>query len=820
MKKLLTFLIIAVLGSLPELYGQMLLDYSNRSTKPSTELPKPTRKVEVLSNGNIKVTYTFSSALLCPDELYSGSYSWKIGGFGQNVKPQQASVPMRVDCFEIPAGKSAKVTVSNVQYVNFSYPLAPAREPLPEIPEAEYTKDNVKPITSVSSPVPANVVSYQGTHSYRGIQFAEILVSPVLYTSSTKYIQAAKSITYIVEFSSNSSSAPSKAKSPYTLTIAPDDYFPYNSPTVPSRDKPEVNIDNNNFTTTATESDRTYAVITTNSLKESINSFVEWKRAQGYKVVILSKSSWTYADAKEAVDNLFSSYHNLYHLLIVGNYTSVPGRYINSKYDRNWQYHYSDYYYSTPSEATNSVPEISVGRIPCSNTTEVEDILAKIVNYEKSPTTSMTSSKAVVLTNFQDNNKDTYEDVRFTKTAEEIYQYIKKHTSLSSERIYYTPSDVTPLYWNKSPYSFGGALPSELKKPNFQWNGSATDITNNIKTGASILLYRGHGGETYWYAPYYNYTHAQGLTNRKLPFVFSICCLTGRYQTSNNFATEMLKGKKNRSCGIIASSTISYSGVNDSFAEGLIDAIWPSPGISPEMKYSSIGIPSPSSVSLNMVGDIYNQALSKANETFSPLWSDLCVFTKEIFHIFGDPSMYIHTEPLVDASSFATITRSEPGTELGSLKFGYVRVKLTRNAYIGLYNKATGETKRYYGRQVYQEANIGDDWIATVYDVNVKPIYSANIKITDPIGPPIGTLESVSYAPSYNECLVTLNSENMTDYDNYSLEIRDSMGSVIVQSDCTNTEKCALPLPGNAKGIYVVSLLCNGSIIESKHIIK
>lgn len=284
---------------------------------------------------------------------------------------------------------------------------------------------------------------------------------------------------------------------------------------------------------------------------------------------------------------------------------------------------------------------------------------------------------------------------------------------------------------------------------------------------------------------------------------------------------EFLKSKRHGCCGIIAASSISYSGPNDIFEEALFDAIWPNPGLQPKFNKLGLAITSTTPLSIKSIGEIFNQGLKRTSETCFMAWESVAKHTCEIYHLFGDPSMYIHTEPLVDASSFATITRSEPGTELGSLKFGYVRVKLTRNAYIGLYNKATGETKRYYGRQVYQEANIGDNWIATVYDVNVKPIYSANIKITDPVFPPVGPiLKTVTYSPSSNECIVTLNLENIAESGNYAVEIRDSMGSVVTQSDYSDTGEYALPLPGNAGGIYVVSLLCDGSIIESKHIIK
>lgn len=47
----------------------------------------PIRDVNILSSGEIIVTYSFSSAILQKDDLFKESYWWKVDGFGFEEEP-------------------------------------------------------------------------------------------------------------------------------------------------------------------------------------------------------------------------------------------------------------------------------------------------------------------------------------------------------------------------------------------------------------------------------------------------------------------------------------------------------------------------------------------------------------------------------------------------------------------------------------------------------------------------------------------------------------------------------------------------------------
>ena len=113
------------------------------------------------------------------------------------------------------------------------------------------------------------------------------------------------------------------------------------------------------------------------------------------------------------------------------------------------------------------------------------------------------------------------------------------------------------------------------------WSGgNATMINNAINSGAFILQHRDHGGETGWGEPAYNNGNINGLTNTDLTFVFSINCLTGKYNWSSECFTEKFhrytyNNQNSGALGLNAASETSYSFVNDTYVWGMFDNMWP-----------------------------------------------------------------------------------------------------------------------------------------------------------------------------------------------------------------------------------------------------
>jgi len=116
------------------------------------------------------------------------------------------------------------------------------------------------------------------------------------------------------------------------------------------------------------------------------------------------------------------------------------------------------------------------------------------------------------------------------------------------------------------------------------WSGGTPQgVINAINDGAFALQHRDHGFENGWGEPAFVSSHISSLTNNQnneLVFVFSINCLTGKY----NYSTECFAEKFHRytynglnagALGLIAASEVSYSFVNDTYVWGMLDNMEP-----------------------------------------------------------------------------------------------------------------------------------------------------------------------------------------------------------------------------------------------------
>lgn len=137
-----------------------------------------------------------------------------------------------------------------------------------------------------------------------------------------------------------------------------------------------------------------------------------------------------------------------------------------------------------------------------------------------------------------------------------------------------TATNTTTImnYFGPNGLGYIPATPGELGN----WNGgSATQINNAINDGAFLLLHRDHGYELGWGEPAYSNSSMSGLNNAYLPFVYSVNCLTGKYNYSSECFTEAFHRRPQRALGLVAASEVSYSFVNDTYVWGAFDNMWP-----------------------------------------------------------------------------------------------------------------------------------------------------------------------------------------------------------------------------------------------------
>jgi hypothetical protein len=233
----------------------------------------------------------------------------------------------------------------------------------------------------------------------------------------------------------------------------------------------------------------------------------------------------------------------------------------------------------------NSMPDIVFARITANNEDQLQIMVTKFLNYEKNPPTNPGFyDHPITALGWQT-------DRWFQICSETVGGFLKNVKGKNPVRIN-AVNDGNP---NTDPWStatntntvlnyFGpnglGYIPASPSTLGGWTGGNATMVNNAINEGSFMLQHRDHGGETGWGEPDYGNSNIPGLVNTDLTFVFSVNCLTGKYNWNQEcFAEKFHRYTYNEmnsgALGILAASEVSYSFVNDAFVWGLYDNMWP-----------------------------------------------------------------------------------------------------------------------------------------------------------------------------------------------------------------------------------------------------
>ena len=142
-----------------------------------------------------------------------------------------------------------------------------------------------------------------------------------------------------------------------------------------------------------------------------------------------------------------------------------------------------------------------------------------------------------------------------------------------------TNTNQVVSYFGPSGTNIIPQTPSELGG----WTGGTPDqIVQAINQGTMLVQHRDHGLEEGWGEPAFRNTHVAQLTNvGKMPFVFSINCLTGQFDLSPGpcfaeaFMRHTYNGQNAGAVGMICPTDVSYSFCNDALVWGIYDQFEP-----------------------------------------------------------------------------------------------------------------------------------------------------------------------------------------------------------------------------------------------------
>ena len=247
-------------------------------------------------------------------------------------------------------------------------------------------------------------------------------------------------------------------------------------------------------------------IICYSSFMSAMTDFVNWKQTRGINTTLVNASSVgsTYSAIKTYIQNQYNANNNLTHVLLVGDVAQIPG------------YSYSGGGSSYSGLGDNAYGQIVgsdiyndvfIGRFSASSASQVTNQVQKVITYERDLTTSDSWVQNGLGVSTSESNSG--------HNSEDDYQHIE---NLRTDLLNYGYSTVYQDYYNVSGYP----------------TSSTSTISNHINSGVGVINYCNHGSETQWQSHYYSNSHVNALTNsNKLPFIFSVACLNGKYDYSS-----------------------------------------------------------------------------------------------------------------------------------------------------------------------------------------------------------------------------------------------------------------------------------------------
>lgn len=338
----------------------------------------------------------------------------------------------------------------------------------------------------------------------------------------------------------------------------------------------------------------------------------EGTRETGYEYLIICPDDPDFISWADSI-RLFRTMQGIYTGVVTtaeigGNTTNAIESYVNNAY-YNWDippaailllgdygtsgntivspiwnsYCVSDHIYADV--GNDDEEEIVFARMTARNAAELEVMVRKAIDYETNPPTDP---------DFYDHPVTAlgWQTERWFQICSEVvggyFKNVQGKDPVRINAVYGGDPDTDP--WSTANNSamvleeFGpdglGYIPATPSELGGFRGGTATQINNALNAGAFLIQHRDHGYEVGWGEPSYSTDDIAGLTNTNLSFIFSINCLTGKYNSSQECFAEKIhrytyNGHPAGALGLIAASETSYSFVNDVYDWGVFDNMFP-----------------------------------------------------------------------------------------------------------------------------------------------------------------------------------------------------------------------------------------------------
>lgn len=612
MKKFFSYLIVFLIG------GGMF------AQNHATLQPQKTSS-EILVNTNQQLKFTTSL-----EGFNLSTIKTKEGEFTRIIVPEyfpdkvvgNPELPVMTKLIEVPLDAEFEINiisydeqVVNLNDYGYSLPIIPnqlsiSKSQDPNTVAFEKNNSIYRDMNYYSTePVTVQLIS-----KMRGVQVAEITVSPFSYDIETNVLTIKNNIVVEIVFKNVDIAKSAQLKSDKYSPIfanAYNDLWNYKTPT--SKDA-------------ISRYPIKYVIIADRMFESDLAGFIAWKTLKGFYVTV------GYTDVIGTTTTAIKTYiQGLYdagteedpapsYVLFVGDVAQIPSF--------NMSQHYSDMYYCEFDGGGDYIPEIFFGRFSAQNVAQLLPQIEKTLMFEQYTFPDPSYLAEVVLV--------AGDDGTFGPTH--------GNGQVNYAHNYYFNADhgVTTDYTYLYPTA----------------GSSAATIKTNISEGVGFVSYTAHCGVTGWAGPSFTNSDIPALQNTD-EYFFSIgnCCQSNTFYESECFGEALLRAPKKGAVAHIGGSNSTYWDEDFYWSCGVASSISATTSYEQTTQaaydhlfHENSEVPFVSAYEIIYAGNMAVTGSSTSAAQKKYYW--------EIYHVMGDPSLmpYIGVPNEVAASYLQTLS--------------------------------------------------------------------------------------------------------------------------------------------------------------------
>ncbi|HUX96486.1 MAG TPA: C25 family cysteine peptidase [Bacteroidales bacterium] len=534
---------------------------------------------------------------------YGFFYRVSIPGHTHTYETGKPELPVLTRLITIPEGAEYEIKISDVRNTRLHPSSKKMKGMLYPAQESESKSDTQRKkefridreVYASKNIIPVDTVRIVPVGTLRNNRLSNIIISPVRYNPRTNSLEVITSMRIEI---TNIASAGRKSES------ASEESLIFTE----SLEKSVLNYDQGDVIPGFSDKPVKMIILTDTTFRKLLAPFIKWKTQKGFDLKVLYRGKKyagdSYSEIKTTLTGIYnSSTPKPEYLLIIGDTKKVP--YYGTG-------NITDMYYGEFDGDGDYIPEMFIGRLPVSDTTQLKNVLSKIIQYEKYlfTKTNTFSSRALVTGGDDDGN-----------------------IKIINGQIYYAKSNYLNSINKLNEYHFS------YEQVHSNSTAVADSIRKLTRKGLSFINYTGHGDVTGWLGPLLKSGDLDTVSNTNMyPFIISNACQTSTFSNSSALGNKMVLADKKGAIGFIG-------GAADTFwDEDFYWAVGPS-AISSEPTYTGSGLgaydrlfhthseaPSDWYFTMGQVTFAGNLAVSASS-------SNKKKYYWEVYNLVGDPSV-------------------------------------------------------------------------------------------------------------------------------------------------------------------------------------